>query len=116
LGELFHLSHGLTNALMISPIMKFNALAAATQYGAIGKALFQEVSGESDEKAAAYLIQRIDRILAGVDLNKKLQDFGVKESNVEELAKGAFGQERLNLNNPRKIRLEDALAIYRAAF
>jgi alcohol dehydrogenase class IV len=116
LGELFHLSHGLTNALMVPPIMKFNAPAAATQYGAIGKALFPEVSGESDEKAAAYLIQRIDRILAGVDLNKKLQDFGVKESNVEELAKGAFGQERLNLNNPRKIRLEDALAIYRAAF
>ena len=116
LGELFHLSHGLTNALMISPIMRFNATAAAIQYGAIGKALFKEVSGESDEKATAHLIQEIDRIIASIDLNKKLREFGVKESILEELAKGAFSQERLNLNNPRKIQLEDALSIYRVAF
>lgn len=116
LGELFHLSHGLTNALMISPIMKFNAPAASSQYGAIGRALFNEVSGDSYENATGYLIRRIDEIIASLDLNKRLREFGVKEADVDELAKGAFGQERLNLNNPRKIRFEDALAIYRAAF
>ena len=116
LGELFHLSHGLTNALMISPIMKFNAPAASSQYGAIGRALFNEVSGDSNENATGYLIRRIDEIIASLDLNKRLREFGVKEADVDELAKGAFGQERLNLNNPRKIRFEDALAIYRAAF
>ncbi len=116
LGELFHLSHGLTNALMISPIMKFNAADAAGQYGAIGKALFTEVAGDSDEKATAYLIQKIDGIIAGLNLNKRLRDYGVKESDVQGLAQGAFSQERLNLNNPRKIHLEDAVALYRAVF
>jgi len=116
LGEMFHLSHGLTNALMLSPILKFNASAAAKEYGAIGKNLFEEVSGDSDEKATALFIKKIDQIIASLNLNKNLRDFGVKDQNVEELAKAAFSQERLNLNNPRKIGLEDALAIYQNAF
>ncbi len=116
LGELFHLPHGLANALMISPIMKFNAPGASNLYGAIGKTLFKDIAGGSDEEATACLIQRIDGIIASLDLNKRLRDFGVKESAVQELAKGAYSQERLNSNNPREIQLEDALAIYTAVF
>ncbi|MBI5579558.1 MAG: iron-containing alcohol dehydrogenase [Deltaproteobacteria bacterium] len=116
MGEMFHLSHGLSNALMLSPILKFNAPAAAREYGAIGKNLFKEVSGDSDENATAFLIRKIDRILASLNLDKKLRDFGVKDQNVEDLAKAAFSQERLNLNNPRKIGLDDARAIYQSAF
>jgi alcohol dehydrogenase class IV len=115
LGEMFHLSHGLSNALMLSPILKFNAPDAAREYGAIGKRLFKEVSGDSDENATAFLIRKIDQILAGLNLDKKLRDLGVQSQHVGELAKAAFSQERLNLNNPRKIELEDALAIYQTA-
>jgi alcohol dehydrogenase class IV len=115
LGEMFHLSHGLSNSLMISPIIQFNA-SATRHYADISKRLFHEVSGDSDENATAFFIRKIDAILAALKLDKKLRDLGVKEQDVEELAKGAFGQERLNSNNPRKVGLEDARAIYREAF
>jgi alcohol dehydrogenase class IV len=116
LGEMFHMSHGLSNALMIAPILKFNAPAAAREYGAIGKSLFKEVADSSDEEATAYFIRKIDRILASLSLDKKLRDLGVKDQDVPELAKAASSQERLNLNNPRKVGLEDALAIFQSAF
>jgi alcohol dehydrogenase len=115
LGEMFHLSHGLSNSLMISPIIKFNA-SATRHYADISKRLFQEISGDSAENATAFFIKKIDGILAALKLDKKLRDLGVKDQDIEELAKGAFGQERLNSNNPRKIGLEDARAIYREAF
>jgi alcohol dehydrogenase class IV len=115
LGEMFHLSHGLSNSLMIAPIMKFNA-SATRDYADISRRLFKEVSADSDENATAFFIRKIDGILATLKLNKKLRDLGVKDQQVEELAKAAFSQERLNLNNPRKIKLEDALAIYQNAF
>jgi alcohol dehydrogenase class IV len=115
LGEMFHLSHGLSNSLMISPIIKVNA-PATRAYADLCRSLFKEVAGDSDENATAFFIKKIDGILAALKLDKKLRDLGVKDRDVEELAKGAFSQERLNSNNPRKIGLEDALAIYREAF
>lgn len=115
LGEMFHLSHGFSNSLMISPILRFNA-SATRHYAEIGRRLFPELSGGSDEAATDFFIQKIDAILAALKLDKKLRDLGVREQDVEELARGAFGQERLNANNPRKIGLEDARAIYREVF
>jgi alcohol dehydrogenase class IV len=115
LGEMFHLSHGLSNSLMISPIIKFNA-SATRAYADLCRSLFKEAAGDSDEKASVFFIQKIDGILSALQLDKKLRDLGVKDQDIEELAKGAYGQERLNSNNPRKIELEDARAIYREAF
>ncbi len=115
LGEMFHLSHGFSNSLMISPILRFNA-SATRHYAEIGRRLFPELSSGSDEAATDFFIQKIDAILAALKLDKKLRDLGVREQDVEELARGAFGQERLNANNPRKIGLEDARAIYREVF
>jgi alcohol dehydrogenase class IV len=95
--------------------MKFNA-SATRDYADISRSLFKEVSADSDENATAFFIRKIDGVLAALKLNKKLRDLGVRDHQVEELAKAAFSQERLNLNNPRKIKLEDALAIYQDAF
>jgi len=45
-----------------------------------------------------------------------LRDVGVPRNSLPLLAEDALQQQRLLVNNPRKVSLADALALYQAAF
>ena len=71
------------------------------------------VAGRSGAEA---LIEELEAIIADTGLPASLKDANVPEADLPMLAEDAMLQQRLLVNNPRDVNLEDALGIYRAAY
>lgn len=117
LGGRFHLPHGLTNALVLLPVMEFNLSAptAAAHYAELARALLPGVAGD-DEAQARALLAKFRELIAATRLPLRLRDHGVAETDLAMLAGDAMQQTRLLVNNPREVTEADALAIYRQAY
>ena len=105
LGALFHVPHGVSNALMLSPVLKFNAAVAADQYAELGP-----VVGVGAD-ANAFIDHMIDLCQkSGTPL--RLTDVGVNHNDLPRMAEDAAKNERLMKNNPREVTYDDALRLY----
>lgn len=116
LGGHYHLPHGLTNALVLVPVLKFNREAAATHYAELARAILPQRSFASDAAAANAFVDAIRELVAEMPFEQNLRSAGVPEHDLEMLAKDAMNVQRLLVNNPRDVAYDDALAIYRAVY
>ena len=115
LGGLHHLPHGLSNALVLPHVLRFNAEAAATQYAELARELLPAQAGDTTQRAQA-MIEHMAGLCARSGLPTRLRDCGIERAGLALLAREAMGQQRLLQNNPRPLLEADALAIYEAAF
>ena len=117
LGGNFHIPHGLSNALVLPQVLRFNVSAATTHYGELAPIVLGDRLRTDDPSTyAEQLIQEFEQMSARVGLPTRLRDAGVPEDMLPQLAKEAMLQQRLLVNNPREVTEADALAIYRAAY
>ncbi|MGI4850249.1 MAG: iron-containing alcohol dehydrogenase [Janthinobacterium lividum] len=118
LGGNFHVPHGLSNALVLPHVLRFNASHAADQYADIASWIVTENfdHGASAAEKTEALIAWLDRIAVATGVTRRLRDVGVAMSDLPLLASDAMKQQRLLTNNPRELNEADALAIYTAAF
>jgi alcohol dehydrogenase class IV len=110
IGVRHHAPHGLSNALMLLPVLQFNMRSAAPLYDELAVSLCLE------QADAAGLFKALADLIAGSGLPSRLRDIGALESDLPLLAEDAMRQTRLLVNNPVEVTLDDALALYRAAF
>jgi alcohol dehydrogenase len=115
LGGIFHLAHGLSNALMLPHVLKFNLPAAEAEYAQLAGLLLNDLPENVVQQAQAFL-DFMQKISKSVGLDKRLRDYGVKQTDLERLANEAMLQSRLLQNNPRPILFEDALQLYQDAW
>ncbi|MEP5153783.1 iron-containing alcohol dehydrogenase [Planktotalea sp.] len=115
LGGHYHLPHGLTNALMLGPVLRYNMSAAAPLYAELADVVMG-VTGESDAVRSAKFVEFMDDLMNRSGAPRRLRDCGVREDSFEMLAKDAMLQSRLLVNNPVEVTETDALALYREAF
>jgi alcohol dehydrogenase len=113
LGGLHHIHHGLSNSLLLPPVMRFNAKAAAPLYAEMADAVIPGLSGPDEEKTNTF-IEAIEAMIAASGLETKLSDVGISPDHIPTLAKEAMKLERLLRNNPRKISSNDAVTIYKS--
>ncbi len=117
LGGRYHIPHGLSNALMLQPVLEFNMKAAEALYAELAGPAGADVAPDAGtaEKAKAF----VERLIALMDASgapRRLRDAGVAEEMLPQLAADAMLQTRLLGNNPVEVTEADALALYRAAF
>ncbi|MEL6978669.1 MAG: iron-containing alcohol dehydrogenase [Pseudomonadota bacterium] len=110
LGGIFHLPHGLSNALVLPHVLRFNMEAAAPLYAALRPAITP--GGASD---AGAFVAEMDALCEAVGVRQRLRDHQISHNDLPRLAEDAMKQTRLLTNNPREVTYEDALAIYAAA-
>lgn len=117
LGARYHVPHGLANALVLPHVMRFNQGHAFADYAALAPALLGErlVPGDAHELCSQF-IDELAQLAPRCGLPTRLRDVGVPRHSLELLAEDALQQQRLLVNNPRKVSHGDALAIYQAAF
>ncbi|MGG1948109.1 iron-containing alcohol dehydrogenase [Trinickia sp. NRRL B-1857] len=115
IGGIYHVPHGLSNALVLPHVLRFNAPAAAPLYAQLASAILPGLTGTAEESTAA-LIEHIERLIAETGIPKTLREVGIAQDGLARMAKDAMLQQRLLVNNPRPVTEADALAIYRAAF
>jgi alcohol dehydrogenase class IV len=106
LGGHFHVPHGLSNALVLRPVLDFNLPAAGALYAELAPAV-----GAGARDAAAF-VDAIEGVLADLGLERTLRAVGVREEHLPMLAADAMKVQRLLVNNPRDVTHDDALAIY----
>ncbi|MFQ1062762.1 iron-containing alcohol dehydrogenase [Bordetella trematum] len=113
LGGVFHVPHGLSNSLVLPPVLKFNAPAAHLLYAELADALLPHATGSNAARCDAF-IDHLERLIAATGIPRTLREVGVTQADLPRLARDAMQQTRLLVNNPRELNEADALAIYSA--
>ncbi len=116
LGGEFHLAHGLTNTLMLPYVMRYNILGCPSKFAQMAKAFGEKVEGISELVGAEIAVRFIERLSDDIRVPRRLRDVGIPEDAIPRLAEAAMKVTRLLANNPRKVTLEDAVAIYKSAY
>ena len=114
IGGTFHVPHGLSNSLVLPHVLRFNLPAAAGLYAELAEIVVPEASGSVEARAEA-LVVAMQQIATITGIERTLQQVGIKETDLDQLADDAMLQTRLLGNNPRTVTRDDARAIYAAA-
>jgi alcohol dehydrogenase class IV len=110
LGGRYHVPHGLSNALMLLPVLRFNLRAAAPLYAALAPSV-----GAKTASAEGFLLA-IEQLVGQCDMPKRLHELQVTRESLPQLAADAMQQQRLLINNPVELSEADALRLYEEAF
>ncbi len=117
IGGIFHIPHGLSNALVLPHVLRFNAPVAAVTYAEIAADAFPELADIADPVARCEgFIAELEALAARLQLPPRLRDVGIGEDALPRMAADTMKQQRLLVNNPRPVSEADALAIYSAAW
>ncbi|MFM0737971.1 iron-containing alcohol dehydrogenase [Paraburkholderia xenovorans] len=115
IGGIYHVPHGLSNALVLPHVLRFNAEAAAHLYAELAEVIVPGVTGSAESRTQA-LIERLEQMIAATGIPARLREVGIERDGLARMASDAMLQTRLLVNNPRPVSEADALAIYSAAF
>ncbi len=116
LGGHFHIPHGLSNALVLPHVLRFNCVTSSDSYAEMAVYAFPDLARfQGQERAVAFCDALADLSLA-CGLPQRLRDMNITKDWLPRLAKDAMNQTRLLVNNPRPVAEVDALAIYTAAY
>lgn len=115
LGGHYHVPHGLSNALMLGPVLRFNARTAAPLYAELADVLGVPGQGDSATRSDAF-VGHMEHLMNESGAPRRLRDVGVTDNALAMLAADAMKQTRLLQNNPVEMTEADALALYREAF
>ena len=117
IGGTFHVPHGLSNALVLSHVLRFNAPDAAHLYAEIAADAFPALEKEEGTQGrCAAFIEELASLSKRVGLQSRLREVGIGEEHLAKMASDSMKQTRLLVNNPRELSETDALAIYKAAW
>ena len=110
LGGKYHIAHGVSNAILLAPIMRFNELACRERLAAAYDRCIRGGETTLEGKSAA-VITRLEQIVRHLDI-PSLTGFGVPEEDLEALVASGMEVTRLLDNNMRKITPDDARYLY----
>ena len=117
LGGNYHIPHGLSNSLVLPHVLRFNAPEAGQYYAELTSIILPHKILPTDPLEVSELLATYFLALAeDLGLQTTLQQMNIEQADLPMLAEQAMLQQRLLINNPRDVSLDDALAIYQQAF
>lgn len=119
IGAVFHLPHGLSNAILLPTITRFSVSAAPDRYAAIAQTIGCARAGTSAGEACAALVGWLETLNRELELPKLSQCRGVTanqfESQVHKMVADAIASGS-PANNPRQPTAEEIKTLYEAAW
>ena len=119
IGGIFHISHGLSNSLVLPHVLKFNSTnaKACEQYAFLAPFVFKDINQNTNTKNICNdFIDRLENLSLLFNLPSKLRELDIPKDACVKMAKESMKQTRLLVNNPREVTEEDAFNIYNAAW
>ena len=115
LGGMFHIAHGLSNALLLPHVMEFNLTAAPDRYAEVARTLGAD-EGVDAVATARNGVEKIHELINECGIPTRLSELDIPQEALDEMADGAIKVTRLLKNNVRKVTREDALELYLKAW
>ncbi len=112
LGGKYHIAHGVSNAMLLVPVMRFNEPACTERLARAYDRCIRPKKHLSTEEKSAFIIERLDAIVKHLDIPTNLKEFGVPVEDLEALVASGMEVKRLLNNNQREVTPADARAIY----
>ena len=132
LGAYHHLAHGVTVALMLDEVMKFNSAEIPTKMGTFPQYEYPHtlrkyaqiaeslnLGGNTDEEKLGNLIKKIDELKEKIGIKKTIKDYGISEedflSTLDEMSEKAFDDQCTGAN-PRYPLISEIKEMYLKAY
>lgn len=123
-GANFHISHGRSNALMLSAVLEYNAelsgganCYAAERYAKL--ALMLLLPARTRREGSVNFIQAVNKLKKALGIEENIRTLGIDpamfESTLEKMAETAL-LDRCTPTTPRKPSKEDIIQIYKRSF
>lgn len=112
LGGKYHIPHGVSNAMMLVPVMKFNESMCQGRFATIYDRINNGQLSVSKEEKSKWIIQRLDEIVTKLEIPTSLKEYGIGMKDLEELVSAGMEVKRLLVNNMREVTAEDARKLY----
>ena len=112
LGGKYHIAHGISNAILLMPVMRFNADACQEELAQIYDMTAPGVAGISTADKANVVLRRMEEIIHHLKIPVSLAPFHVDEREIDGLVKAGMQVTRLLSNNKKTVTPEDARRIY----
>ncbi|MFJ8235039.1 iron-containing alcohol dehydrogenase [Ureibacillus sp. NPDC094379] len=118
IGALFHVPHGISNAMLLSAVLDFSLESCTEKLAQIGRTILENVDTDSDEVVAEKTVLYIKQLCVELAI-PNLKAWGINEEEFENslekmatdaLASGSPG------NNPRVPTKEEIIDLYRVTF
>ena len=119
IGGTFHVSHGLSNSLVLPYVLRFNSIDSKTakNYAELAPFIFPEINIDQGNQAVCKdFIDQLEVLSKKIGLPQKLREVNIPKDACKKMASDAMKQTRLLVNNPRELTENDALNIYEAAW
>ena len=119
IGGTFHVSHGLSNSLVLPYVLRFNSVdnKATKDYSELAPFLFPDIDMSKGSQAICKeFIDRLENLSKKLGRPQKLREVNIPKEACKKMASDAMKQTRLLVNNPREVTENDALNIYEAAW
>ncbi len=116
LGGEFHVPHGVSNAVMLCAVLRFNMIANLEKFASLGRLLCPDVASQDNKVCAEAGICFLEGLIVDLQLPRTLRELKIPQDAIPRMAEGVMKVTRLLANNPRKITLEDAKKIYQDVY
>ncbi|WMJ85778.1 iron-containing alcohol dehydrogenase [Anaerocolumna sp. MB42-C2] len=112
LGGRYHIPHGVANAIMLLPVLKFNLPACLKEFAEVYDAVSKGNHNLKQEEKAEWVLNKIDEIIHVLKIPSSLKNFGISKTDLEDLVHDGMEVKRLLNNNKSTVTAEDARKLY----
>ena len=113
LGGKYHIPHGISNALLLIPVMRFNEPSIRSRLAQVyDRVAYRDGKCQTEEEKSRWIIQCMEKIVHHLDIPTRLSSFHVSLSDLDNLVQSGMQVTRLLDNNVRPVTAQDARNIY----
>ena len=112
LGGKYRIAHGVSNAILLPFVMRFNAVGNEDKFRDVAVAMGLDVDPADSKAATEKFIEAIFELNRDLQIPSDLKRWNITAADLETLVEGAAKVTRLLDNNPRPMDKADIRAIY----
>lgn len=112
LGGKYRMPHGISNAILLPFVMRFNAVGNEDKFRDVALAMGLDVASLSAAEAVSVMTEALFALNRDLQIPTDLKRWNITRSDLDTLVEGAAKVTRLLDNNPRPMNVEDIRNIY----
>ncbi|MCH4166387.1 MAG: lactaldehyde reductase [Megasphaera sp.] len=114
LSAFYDIPHGVACAILLAPVLKYNAPATGERYREVARAMgVKGVDAMSQDEYRQACIDAVQQLADDVKIPRKLSELGVKEKDIDFLADSAIA-DACTPGNPRDVTKDEVVALYKS--